>query len=171
MKYSPTLAAVACTLLTFGSIPHASAASLILGAGWSSDTINATSADSLSSPYLLTFTSPAVFSVTDAFVVGDTFFVYNFGSLILTTSVAAGTPFTPSDALADNAWESGAYSIGSVLLPAGNHSITIQGDGGGGVPAGFYARVDAAVPEPGSSAVLLTIALAGISVASRKSRK
>lgn len=139
------------------------------------DEIGAAMTDSTESPYLINLLDPAVFSITDSFNIGDTYSVYNFGTLILTTSVGAGDPFPPSDAFADSSWESGVYSIGSVMLPAGNYSITVQGDGIGGVPAGLYTRLDRGepgrVPETGSTAALFALALVGVGVTSKRLKK
>ncbi len=153
---------VACALML---LPAASAvAAPILDAGWAADQIDAAATDSVFSPYVYDLSGDAVFSITDAFIPGDTYFVYDSGSLILTTSFFAGTPFAiPSDSTADAAWADDLFSKGSVLLGAGAHSLTIQGDGKGGLPAGFYARLDTAtsVPEPGTI-VLLGSGLAGL---------
>ena len=52
------------------------------------------------------------------------------------------------------AWQSASYSGGEVLLTAGAHSLTIQGDGAGGLVAGFYTQLTSApcpsVPVPGA---------------------
>lgn len=143
---------------------------ITLNGGWESDQIDAAQTDSQNSTYFINLLESAVFSITDAFIVGDTFFVYDFGSLILTTSVAAGTPFTPSNGTADSAWESGSYSIGSVALAAGSHEITIQGDGAGGVPAGLFVRLDSAssVPDSGATLALLGLAMGSIALLRRK---
>jgi len=138
-------------------------ADVILDGGWLRDQIRAPFVNSDGSPYFTTFalTDSAWFRVTDDFIVGDTYFVYDFGGLILTT--AFGPPPSnplgfPGDAFpdlgADAAWANAAYSHGEVLLAPGAHLITIQGDGAGGVPAGFALRADTAVPEPSTLALM-----------------
>ena len=55
------------------------------------------------------------------------------------------------DAAGDSGWTSAAYSHGEFLLDSGSHSLRVQGDGVGGLSAGFYTRLDTApVPEPTS---------------------
>lgn len=140
---------VTISLMVMLSVVPAGAAP-VLDAGWDSDVIVAASTDSLGSPYIFTLTGPASFSITDAFIVGDQYSVYDFGSLILTTSLLpTRTPFAvPSgDGIADAAWSSGLYQTGQILLSAASYSLTVQGDGVGGLPAGFYTRLDS-VPEP-----------------------
>ena len=58
----------------------------VLDAGWFYDQINQAFVDSIDSPYIYNLTNPAYFRITDDFVVGDTFYVRDFGILILTTS-------------------------------------------------------------------------------------
>jgi len=162
---------LSCVVLAssaFAFIDGAAAAAPSLGGGWTADTIDSAGTDSLSSPYLISLLDPAVFSITDAFFFDDTFYVYNYGLLILTTSVEAGAAFPPSNFTADEAWESGWYSIGSLVLPAGDHEITIRGDGAGGVPATFFTRMDYPVPELGSTVVLMGLVLAGMGAVGRK---
>ncbi|MEO2090110.1 MAG: hypothetical protein ABGY75_11510, partial [Gemmataceae bacterium] len=99
---------------------------------------------SLSSPPW-TFFGPADIRVTDAFLAGDQFAVYDFGVLIGTTSggvSTGGTDIDPVLAFANPIYGKGVFSVGG-----GNHSITIQAVtspfGGGGA---FFQVV--ATPEP-----------------------
>ncbi len=141
----------------------------VLDAGWYSDQIDGRFIDSEFSPYELTLSVPAIFSITDAYVVGDTYFVYDFGSLILTTAVGTGVAFPPSDATADAAWTSGLFSIGSVDLASGAHEITVQGDGIGGIPAGFFVRIDSAnVPDGGATLILISLGLMAVVAVRRR---
>ena len=121
----------------------------VLDAGWSYDQINTALVDSIDSPYVYNLTSPAYFRITDDFVVGDIYYVRDFGSLILTTTIPyAGVPTGFPDP-GESAWQNPAYSGGEVLLVAGAHSLTIQGDGVGGIPAGFYTQLTT-IPAPGA---------------------
>lgn len=133
----------------------------VLNAGWSYDQINTTTSPSSDSPYVGVLASPAIFSITDQFVAGDIYTVYNFGSLILTSSFnGPQAPFAVvGDPTGEAGWESGAYSHGQVLLGAGAYDLTVYGNGAGGLPAGYYDRLDSvAVPEPS------TLVLAGLGV-------
>ena len=126
----------------------------ILDAGWAYDSINLAFVDSVDSPYIYNLAGPAYFRITDDFIVGDIFYVYDFGSLILTTSIPyAGVPTGFSDP-GESAWQNPIYSGGQVLLAPGAHQLTVQGDGAGGIPAGFYTQLTSA-PIPAPGAILL----------------
>ncbi len=135
----------------------------VLDMGWSSDTIKWSFVDSEESPCAYDLATPAYFRITDAFVVGDTFYVYDFGTLILTTTASyagASTGFLNSG---ESAWQNPVYSGGEVLLAVGAHNLTIQGDGAGGVPAGFYTQLTSAVPAvPAPGAILMGSLGAGL---------
>ena len=104
-------------------------------------------------------TSPEEFTITDAFVAGDNYFVYDNGILILTTTVPGG-PGTPTSNPA-TAYADGGFSEGSVLLGDGSHSLTIQSDLGAGLgAAGFYDRLDSvSAPDGGLTAGLLSLGM------------
>jgi len=123
----------------------------VLDAGWTYDQIDDRFVDSEGSPYVMFLTDPAYFRVTDQFVPGDTYSVYDFGTWLFTTVFSgAELSLTPiGDPGGDFGWTSAAFSHGQTTLGAGLHSLTIQGDGVGGIPAGFYTRLDS-VPEPTS---------------------
>ncbi len=121
----------------------------VLDAGWAYDQIDAAFTDSVDSAYVYSpLATAATLTVTDDFNPGDTYYVYDFGSLILTTSVSGGG--APQGGAGG-----AAYSWGSVLLSAGNHNITVQGDGIGGIPAGFYTRLDTTHPTPDAGSFAL----------------
>lgn len=129
----------------------ASAVGPVLDGGWASDQIDGAFVDSMNSPYLYTLAGPAYLRVTDDYIDGDTYYVRDFGTLILTTTLAyAGAP-TGFVGGGEPAWVSPSYSGGEVLLAPGAHSLTIQGDGVAGIPAGFWAQVTTApIPAPGA---------------------
>jgi len=131
----------------------------VLGGGWYSDQINAAFVDSNNSPYV--FSGPAVFRITDDFVVGDQYFVKDNLTLILVTSYLGAMAPLGGDPFG---WTSASYQKGVITLGGGSHSLTIQGDGAGGVPAGFYSRLDRvdSVPDAGSSLLLFGMGLAGL---------
>jgi hypothetical protein len=99
--------------------------------------------------------------VTDAYVPGDQFAVFDFGHSIGTTTLPnAGGPWTPNP---DVAYGSIYFSWGAFLLGAGPHSITLQTINiAPGYSAGTgYLRADsnavvASLPEP-ATAVLAAV--------------
>ena len=122
----------------------------VLDAGWTGDQIDGSFVDSEQSPYVFSLSAPAYFRITDQFIVGDVYSVYD-GVTFLFSTVFSGamTSILPiGDAFGDAGWTSADYSHGEFLLGTGSHSLTVQGDGVGGIPAGFYTRLDTAVPEP-----------------------
>ena len=152
------------------SIPAAASAAPTLDGGWYLDEISAPFVDSTASPFALSLSGPAVLRVTDAFLTDDIFYVYDFGTLILTTTFQAFASGFGDDAQADSAWTSAAWSSGEVVLAAGSHEITIQGDGVAGTPAGFFVRVDTASAQVAEPAVLglLGLGLAGLWASRRR---
>ena len=135
--------------------PDATPPAPVLDAGWSYDGVYDAFIDSVDSPYIFDLTSPAYFRITDDFIVGDIYYVSDFGTPILITSVPyAGTPTGFPDP-GESAWQNPEYSGGQVLLLAGPHQLTVQGDGAGGIPAGFYTQLTSASTIPAPGAILL----------------
>ena len=132
-------------------LPMTSAvAAPVLGGGWAEDQIDFAATPSLGSPYVLSFSGPVLFSLTDDFIVGDQYFLYQGASLIAQTSYTMYDPFAGTN---PPGWLSPSFQHMQLVLGAGSYSLTVTGDGVGGLPAGFYARVDA-VPEPSTLLLL-----------------
>ncbi len=116
------------------------------GFGWLPDQVTWQAFDpSDNSPYDFLLTSPAWFRVTDAFLVGDTWTVTDFGSTILTTAFVGYPEGFGDNPTADAAWMSPLYGSGEVLLLPGVHHLVVTTDGAAGIPAGGFVRLDLAI--------------------------
>ena len=119
--------------------------------------------------WTFTLDGPTKMKIADAFFRGDSFSVYDFGSLVLTTlSVPQVEMSCGSDP--EGCYGAGGVSYGAIDLAPGSHSLTIQmaeSPYGGGAA---YFRIDriVAAPEP-LSIMLLGLGLLGLG-AVRRSR-
>src|SRR2546423_8396552 len=102
-----------------------------------------------------TFTAPAfgaILTVTDAFLAGDRFQVFDFGASIGLTSAPSGSADCGDDPVP--CLSTAGISHGTFTLASGSHSIritpTLSGGGGSG-----YLEVQA-VPEPAAWVLLAT---------------
>ena len=125
--------------------------------------------------FSFTVTAPVELRVVDAGFAGDTFNVTVNGSSQLTSAVpvAAYSPTQPAVTNFDAAWADTSFSRGSWLFTApGTYTVTgvlVQSVTNGGAPLNstLGAVMLAAVPEPGTWALLLA-GLAVLSVAARR---
>jgi hypothetical protein len=117
-------------------------------------------------PWTFNATNPVNLTVTDAFLYGDAFNVYDFGVLIGSTpAVAIGGDSGLSDpnlALLDP-----KLSHASFLLSSGSHSITLVAYQTFSQGCGYFRA--SSVPEP-STLLLLSSALAGVGLLRRRFR-
>lgn len=137
----------------------AEAATLVPGAGWSSiffGTLGGPISDSSGDlSWDFTLTSNAYLDVTDAFIIGDVFTLYNGATLIGTTGPYDINGATLTDA--DLAFGSEQYSWGRWLLTPGTYSINgILTEACCSSGSGYIrlANVDG-VPEPESWALMI----------------
>lgn len=96
-----------------------------------------------------------ILKVTDCFIDGDQFEVYDGGMLVGTTSVPANDGDATGDI--DYAYSSPKWSSGDFLLGPGSHSITLYTIqiASGYSDGGAYLRADPACVVPAPGAVLL----------------
>jgi hypothetical protein len=120
-----------------------------VGSGWQSfDWDKAPGTFDNQGAFTFTSAKPTILKVTDAFIDGDQFAVFDAGKRIGTTSVPAndGTQIYDKP---DAAFASPKYSHGVFFLPAGDHSLTIETIAiAKGIPEGAaFLRADAAGAE------------------------
>jgi hypothetical protein len=116
-------------------------------------------------PWTLSNAQPVLFRITDGFISGDAFQVFDAGALILTTPMVATGNTCVNDP--DSCYISPTISHGSVTLAPGTHSITITPNEVTSLGAAFFDVVP--VPEP-SSFVLLLSSLVPIGYALQRRR-
>ena len=131
----------------------ASATILALDGGWSDDSLSVVGQPTVNSAWTFTIANGARFSLTDCCLVGDVWTLS--GDIAGVTTVGVG----PNDIRATGSY--GANWLNPTLgkftkyLGAGTYNFSVTGDGGGGLPAGLGLRLDSAIPEPASWAMLI----------------
>jgi PEP-CTERM motif len=173
MNVRATLAALAVAGTISCVTSQANALVLMAGTGWVQDEITTPNAPSIDSPVTFTVASGQndIFSLTDAFVPGDVYSVTVGGVTTISTFTSYPGTFPlglgASPSTYDAAWANNAYSHLQLGFGAGTYSLSIMGDGAGGLPADFAFRLDSgtlsvsAVPEPSTWAMMM-LGFAGV---------
>ena len=139
---------------------NAQAATLAVDGGWSLFYFNA-AGSSIYDPgtgnlsYDFVLGDAATLKVTDAFIIGDVFEIFDNGVSLFTTG--AFDLGGPNSSDADTAFAGTTYSHGFIVLGAGSHSITgiatVSPTGSGG--AYIELAKGGAVPEPSTWAMMI----------------
>lgn len=161
--------------------PAFSQSTLLEGTGWQNDTITAAGAPSAGSPITFVCDSSepgenCVFSLSDAFVPGDHYTITGdvsaSSSLKLFSSAyfEVGNDFGPAAGDYAPAWTDPRYEHLQFWITPGTYTISLTGDGAGGIPAGVGYRLDSFIPEPATWALML-VGFGGLGMALRASRR
>lgn len=171
--------ALGLTALALAAPTHAF--NLVEDSGWQFDTVNTVGSPSVDSP--VTFTvgagdAPGIFSLTDAFVVGDIYTVSVNGGPGVSSVVGAPVKtnfdvrpnnYGPAAIYYAPAFLDSKYSHLQLYLAPGAYSLSITGDCGGTCPAGLGIRLDSPTPEPATWALMLVgMGALGAAVRSRR---
>ncbi len=127
--------------------------------------------DNNEGPFTYTSSHPTIIDITDDFLKGDRFEVFNFNTSIGLTSlvpvVEDAMEVGPNTAFTDP-----TYSSGSFLVRPGSYSITIQAIGQSFDAGRGYIRIrKATVPEPASTFGFLTLGTLGAITTLKRKRK
>jgi len=144
---------------------------LVPGTGWQQfDWGSGTPAPTTPGPWTCTLAETCILDVTDCFVAGDEFAVYDFGTLLGATAPVPDTSDWTDDidfAFADPRWSSGSFDLGP-----GSHSISISVSDNPYNYGSAYLRLRTAgevIPEP-TTLSLLALGVLGAVRARRRSR-
>jgi len=152
-------AAAAATSVLLAAAP-AQAAVLQANVGWVNDSISAAGVPSDGSAWTFTVTETSIFSLVDCCIAGDSYLL--FGDLTGVTSFFAGDSM---DIQADGAgdfgltysanWLDASYAKLTYQVAPGTYSFSVIGDGAAGTPADFAIRLDSAIPEASTWAMMI----------------
>ncbi|HZZ81568.1 MAG TPA: PEP-CTERM sorting domain-containing protein [Gemmataceae bacterium] len=153
----------------------ANATAITPGSGWIFDVADTLNTPTEQSPFTFTLLTSAVFSITDDFVVTDTYQLVDTNtSAVLLTTAPGVLPRNWANTFSDGdpAWDTSDYSKGQLLLGPGTYSIEVQDIQDAGLPAGLWVRLDNATPAPEPATLsLLGAGLAGFGVRRLRKRK
>jgi hypothetical protein len=127
--------------------------------------------DNEEGPFTYSRSYPTIIDITDDFLKGDQFEVFNFGNSIGLTSlvpvVGDAIEVGPNAAFADP-----TYSSGSFLVGPGSYSIVIQAIGQSFDAGRGYIRIrKATIPEPTSTLGFLALGALGVATTLKRKRK
>ncbi len=132
----------------------ASATVLMIDSGWQGDTLSTADSTTDASPWTFSLASGGHFSLTDCCRAGDTYTLS--GDINGVSVVGAGAADGRADgSVYGDAWLNASLGKFTTYLGAGDYTVTISGDGLGGIPAGLGVRLDSAVPEPATWAMMI----------------
>lgn len=118
-------------------------------------------------PWTFTLSQAGVLTVTDAFNIGDSFDVFDFGVLIGSTPPVAVFDTCGSDPVPCSMNPNVSHAVFSLAI--GPHAITIMARAGAIEAGAAYFRVDE-VPEPTTLLLLATGLAVGVASRKRKTR-
>jgi hypothetical protein len=118
------LAAAAATAIAVAG-PAAADTQLTVGGGWQTFTFAGVGSGADQQPFTFTSPTPTTLKVTDCCLPGDTFAVYDNGTLIGNTDAVPVTGASCGNSDPDACYADPAISHGAFALAPGAHSITI----------------------------------------------
>ena len=144
---------VAIALALLAAPLPASAAVLVVDTGWQDDVLRAAGRPTDNSAWTFTIANGAHFSLTDCCNTGD---IYTLsGDFSGFTTVGAGASDIRGTGSYGSSWLNPALGKFTKYFGAGTYTFSITGNGAGGIPAGLGLRLDSAIPEPASWAMLI----------------